>query len=68
MVTIEKAQEFLNQAYEARNNAVTIAYELAEMKKTSRKLVASFELIPGGVNKYDISNDIARIEVKTKLK
>lgn len=66
MVTIEEAQEFLNQAYEARNNAVTIAYELAEMKKTSRKLVASFELIPGGANKYDISNAIARIEIKTE--
>ena len=33
MVTIEEAQDFLNQAYEAKNNAVTIAYELAEIKK-----------------------------------
>ncbi len=66
MATVEEAEKFLNQAYEARSNAVTIAYELSEMKKTSRKLVASFELIPGGTHKYDISNDIARIEIKTE--
>nr|DAR31484.1 MAG TPA: Protein of unknown function (DUF1492) [Caudoviricetes sp.] len=65
MVTIEKAQEFLNQAYEARNNAVTIAYELAEMKKTSRILIASYQLTFGKTNqKYDISAEISKIEEK----
>lgn len=65
MATIEEAQEFLNQAYEARNNAVTIAYELAEMKKTSRTLIASYQLTFGKTNqKYDISAEISKIEEK----
>lgn len=33
MATIEEAQKFLNQAYEARSTAIALAYELAEIKK-----------------------------------
>lgn len=65
MTTIEQARKFLNQAYEARNTAIALAYELAEIKKTSRKLIASYQLTFGGTNqKCDISEEIMRIEEK----
>lgn len=65
MVTIKEAKNFLNQAYEARNTAIALAYELAEIKKTSRKLIASYQLTFGGTNqKCDISAEITRIEEK----
>ena len=65
MATIEQARKFLNQAYEARNTAIALAYELAEIKKTSRKLIASYQLTFGGTNqKCDISAEIMRIEEK----
>lgn len=67
MVTTDEAEKYLNQVYETRNNALTVAYQLAEMKQTSRKLIASYELMFGGTNnKYDMSKDIVRIEAKEK--
>ena len=65
MATIEEAQKFLNQAYEARSTAIALAYELAEIKKTSRTLIASYQLTFGKTNqKYDISAEISKIEEK----
>lgn len=65
MATIEEAQKFLNQAYEARSTAIALAYELAEIKKTSRTLIASYQLTFGKTNqKYDISAKISKIEEK----
>lgn len=67
MATIEQARKFLNQAKEARNNAIVLSYKLAEMKQTSKKVIASYELAFGGTGKkYDISEDIARIEEKAE--
>ena len=65
MATIEEAQKFLNQAYEARSTAIALAYELAEIKKTSRTLIASYQLTFGKTNqKCDISAEISKIEEK----
>lgn len=65
MATIEEAQKFLNQAYEARSTAIALVYELAEIKKTSRTLIASYQLTFGKTNqKYDISAEISKIEEK----
>lgn len=65
MATLKEAREFLGQAYEARNNAIVLAYELAEIKQISKNLIASYELAFGGSNqKFDISTEIAKIEEK----
>ena len=34
MVTTDEAEKYLNQVYETRNNALTVAYQLEEMKQT----------------------------------
>lgn len=65
MATIEEAKQYLQQVSELRDEAIVLAYKLAEQKKTSKRLIASYELSFGGSKKkYDISDEIAKIEEK----
>lgn len=65
MTTIDEAKRYLLQVSELRDEAIVQAYKLAEQKKTSKRLIASYELSFGGSSKkYDISDEIAKIEEK----
>ena len=65
MTTIEEAKQYLLQVAELRDEAIVLAYKLAEQKKTSKRLIASYELSFGGSKKkYDISDEITKIKEK----
>lgn len=69
---LEIAKRYLDSVREAKLNAIAIAYRVKELKTTSKKLIAVYQMESVGVNnkKMDISDYIVRIdeEVNKQLK
>ena len=63
---LEMAKKYLDSVREAKLNAVDIAYRVKELKTTSKKLIAVYQMESvGGTNKkMDISDYVAKIEVE----
>lgn len=61
---LEMAKKYLDSVREAKLNAVDIAYRVKELKTTSKKLIAVYQMESvGGTNKkMDISDYVAKIE------
>lgn len=61
---LEMAKKYLDSVREAKLNAVDIAYRVKELKTTSKKLIAVYQMESvGDTNKkMDISDYVAKIE------
>jgi DNA-directed RNA polymerase specialized sigma subunit len=69
---LEIAKKYLDSVREAKLNAIAIAYRVKELKTTSKKLIAVYQMesVGGNNKKMDISDYIVRIdeEVNKQLK
>ena len=69
---LEIAKKYLDSVREAKLNAIAIAYRVKELKTTSKKLIAVYQVesVGGNNKKMDISDYIVRIdeEVSKQLK
>lgn len=69
---LEIAKRYLDSVREAKLNAIDIAYRVKELKTTSKKLIAVYQMesVGGSNKKMDISDYIAKIdeEVDKQLK
>ena len=69
---LEIAKKYLDSVREAKLNAIAIAYRVKELKTTSKKLIAVYQMesVGGNNKKMDISDYIVRIdeEVSKQLK
>ena len=69
---LEIAKKYLDSVREAKLNAVDIAYRVKELKTTSKKLIAVYQMesVGGSNKKMDISDYVAKIdeEVAKQLK
>ena len=69
---LEIAKRYLDSVREAKLNAIAIAYRVKELKTTSKKLIAVYQMesVGGNNKKMDISDYIVRIdeEVNKQLK
>ena len=65
MATVKEAKEYLEQVCTAKRKCQQLAYKIAEIKTSSKKLIAVYEMTPRGSNrKCDISDQLAIIEEK----
>ncbi len=65
MVTKTEARNFLEQVGAARRKSLRLSIDLAELKTTSKKLVATYQIQFGSTGKkYDTSDIIEKIEHK----
>lgn len=69
---LEIAKKYLDSVREAKLNAIAIAYRVKELKTTSKKLIAVYQMesVGGSNKKMDISDYVAKIdgEVAKQLK
>lgn len=69
---LEIAKKYLDSVREAKLNAIAIAYRVKELKTTSKKLIAVYQMesVGGSNKKMDISDYVAKIdeEVSKQLK
>lgn len=62
-----KAKQFLRQVEFARQKCIQILYKLAELKTTSKNLIANYDLnIGGGSGSVDISGQVVKIDAQQK--